>query len=483
MWKTPYIEYTSTKKMGKTVLYEKLFDMLNTDHANKLWKQALGEIQVLVSPLTYNTVLSAVRLEKLDQGLAVLSCTNAYWQQQLESKYYNLLKNVLEKHSGQTLSLIFDVRTIAVDGEVDSLPLFSAKKNDTVEIEVAGLPDAVIRKARLLPDYTFENFAVGNTNQLAFAAAEAVAQTPGKAYNPLFIWGGVGVGKTHLMQGIAHELLRKNPSLKVISCPGEDFTNEIIEAIKTKSTHSFKEKYRSMDLLLLDDVQFLAGKDTAQEEFFHTFNAILMAGGQVVLTSDRPPSEIAKLEDRLRSRFDAGLIVDISKPSFELRTAIVLIKAQQSGINLTGESAQVISEKYESAREMEGFLKQLRLKQMQLNREVDLEMVKSVLGMVGNETRLRAGVRPNEILKITCEEFGVKLSDVKGTRRQARIVLPRQVAMYLMISELGLTYEGVGELFGKDHTTVLHSVEKIREGLGKSPELRENISRIKLSLR
>ncbi len=468
--------------MGKTATYEVIKAMLTEESTTKLWKQVLGEIQVMVSPLTYNTVLSAVKLEKIDEGLAVLSCLNAYWQQEMESKHYNLLKNILEKHSGQSLSLLFDVRSIAVDEKVDDLPLFRKEEPQTLE-EKKELPDSLLRRARLLKDYTFETFAVGTTNQMAFAAAEAVAQTPGRAYNPLFIWGGVGVGKTHLMQAIAHQLLTENENLKVISCPGEEFTNEIVEAIRAKTTHAFKEKYRKMDLLLLDDVQFLAGKDAAQEEFFHTFNAILTSGGQVVMTSDRPPEEMAKLEDRLRSRFTAGLIVDISKPSFELRTAIVLIKGHQAGIDLSMESAQAIAEKYEGAREMEGFLKQLRLQQGQGGKMIDLEMVHEVLGVVGSETRLRVGVRPADIVRVVCEEFGVKMSDIKGKRRQARIVLPRQAAMFLMVSELGLTYEGVGELFGKDHTTVMHSVEKTRDRMGKSVELREKITGIKLRLR
>jgi len=264
----------------------------------KLWKQCLGEIQVEVSESTFKTMLAQVQLMSIEAGIARMKVQHKFWQQQIETRYYNLLKNVLEKRVGERLSLVFEVGDVLpvineqkLNGKgLDELPLF----HNPNKVNEMRLQDAIGR-SHLNLNYTFDSFAVGSSNQMAFAAAEAVSHGSGRDYNPLFIWGGVGVGKTHLMHAIGHVMLRENPNLRVIASPGENFTNEIVEAIRTKTTQKFKERYRNIDLLLLDDVQFLAGKDTAQEEFFHTFYAIQQAGGQVVLTSDRPPSEIKKL--------------------------------------------------------------------------------------------------------------------------------------------------------------------------------------------
>jgi chromosomal replication initiator protein len=453
--------------------------MDNTQLAS-LWKQCLGELQVDVTPATFRTMIAQIKLDGVEKGVVRLSCRDTFMQQQVESRYYTLIKNVLEKRLNDRISLVFEVRN--VDDKslpiVNDLPLFaeSDKKSKPAVSELT------LRKARLVDYFTFDTFAVGSTNQMAYAAAEAVSKNPGKAYNPLFIWGGVGVGKTHLMQAIGQTLLVKDSQLNMLCCPGEEFTNEIVEAIRTKTTMAFKERYRKVDLLMLDDVQFLAGKDTAQEEFFHTFNAIQRAGGQIVLTSDRPPSEMIKLEDRLRSRFEAGLIVDIDNPDFELRTAIILIKAGQQGMEIDMEVAQLIAQYIESAREMEGFLKQLQLHVMR-GGQIDYQSVQELLGAAQAEVRLRKGVRPADIVRIISDVFGVKTSQIKGKRRQARIVLSRQIAMFLMRQELNLQFEAIGEIFSKDHTTVMHSVEKIEALMLKTPELREQISGIKNQLR
>lgn len=456
----------------------------------QLWKQCLGEIQVEVSDSTFQTMLAQVQLLTIDAGIARMRVQHRFWQQQIETRYYNLLKNILEKHSGENLSLVFEVGDVLPvigstedsrqkrESTMDELPLFAPAKPTVDEMRV----ESAVSRAHLMPGYTFESFAVGSSNQMAFAAAEAVSQSPGRDYNPLFIWGGVGVGKTHLMHAIGHVMLQKNPGMKAIACPGEEFTNEIVEAIRTKTTQKFKEKYRRMDLLLLDDVQFLAGKDTAQEEFFHTFYAIQQSGGQVVLTSDRPPSEIQRLEDRLRSRFEAGLIVDVDNPDFELRTAILLIKSQLYGMELPMEAAQAIAEQYDSAREMEGFLKQLQLRGMNGRIPITLQMVGELLGRQQEEMRVRRDVRPTDIVRATSDMFGVKPSELKGKRRKANIVQSRQVAMYIMRHELGLQYEAIAEYFEKDHTTVMHSVQKIEENVGKSQDLDEKLLGIKKTL-
>jgi len=265
-------------------------------------------------------------------------------------------------------------------GDINT-PLFKREE----ELEDNFLEE--IKRSRLRPFFTFENFAVSSSNQMAWAAGEAVAKTPGTAYNPLFLWGGVGVGKTHLMNAVGYEIKKKNRIKSVYFCTGEDFTNDIVEGIRNKTTQKFRNKYRKLDALLIDDIQFIAGKDTVQEEFFHTFNAIISAGGQIILTSDRPPHEISKLEERLKSRFEAGLIVDIAPPDFELRCAITQIKTKEKNLDLSSEIIQMIAGNLDSARKIEGFLIRLKSEAI-INKNIPLtaERISQLLGKDGEGT-------------------------------------------------------------------------------------------------
>ena len=288
-----------------------------------LWKGALAEIELSVSPAVYKTHFASSELVSFESGVASIGLPNPMMRTMVETRYYSLVKSVLDHQTKQNTSVLFVLYTKKTRlSDADAGPLFSPVK-DTF----AG-PDAAssARRAHIRTDLTFDSFAVSSSNQIAYAAViPAVSKTPGGAYNPLFIYGGVGVGKTHLMHAIANAMFTKKPGTRAIYCMGEEFLNDIIEAIQTKTARQFKQKYRSAQLLLVDDVQFIAGKTTAQEEFFHTFNAVLREGGQVVLTSDRQPSEISRLEDRLRSRFEGGLIVDVSQPDYELRVGIAQI--------------------------------------------------------------------------------------------------------------------------------------------------------------
>ena len=322
----------------------------------QVWKDSLEIIKVTVSPAIFSTWFSQTHISSLEElnekVLIEVGCSTAFAKNTIETRYFGLVQDSLSKIIGKKCDLTFVVKSnpknMNPSVEKES-PLFSVEKDKENTLEV-------LQKARIRPSFTFENFAVSGSNQMAHAAAEAVSRDLGSAYNPLFLWGGVGVGKTHLMVSVGNYVLRNSPSKKVLFCTGEDFTNDIVEGIRNKTTQAFRNKYRKLDLLLIDDIQFIAGKDTVQEEFFHTFNAVTSVGGQIILTSDRPPSEISKLEERLRSRFEAGLIVDIAPPDFELRCAITQIKASEKGVDLTSEQVQMIAATSESARKIEGIL-------------------------------------------------------------------------------------------------------------------------------
>jgi len=442
---------------------------------NFLWKSIQEELKISVSKAIFQTLFQGTQLVSLENNIATIGCPSGYIQNLIESRYYSLLKDVLDRQTKNNNSLVFVIKPLA-SSPLDSGPLFS--QSATSESVVPRIDH------RLRSDFTFENFAVSSSNQLPFAAATAVARNPGSAYNPLFLWGGVGVGKTHLMQAIGHEILKKNPSAKVLYCLGEEFTNEIINAIRNKTTDQFKKKYRSTKVLLLDDVQFIAGKLTVQEEFFHTFNAVQREGGQIVLTSDRPPEEIAKLEERLKSRFEAGLIVDIPTPDFELRTAILLIKARQRKLELAMVIAQLIAANIESNRKMEGFLTRLVTEAETRGVSLSVELVNSLLGKTLAEKELgEKNIKPKEVIEAVANYYHLKAAQLKSQSRVKEIAFPRQVLMYLLRAELNLPLMEVGKLLGgRDHTTIMYGVDKITNLLREKEDLRVDISGIKQRL-
>jgi len=358
--------------------------------------------------------------------------------------------------------------------------LFSQTSLQNATVDRAKVAAA---NAGLRPDYIFETFAVSSTNEMAHAAATAVSQRPGTAYNPLFLYGGVGVGKTHLMHALAHNILQQDPTVKVIYCSGEEFTNEIVSAIQNKKALRFKDKYRTAQVLLIDDIQFIAGKNTVQEEFFHTFNALTQQARQIVLTSDRPPHEINLLEDRLKSRFEAGLMVDIQQPSFELRTAILLIKSKASQVNFTMEIAQLIASKVDSARKIEGFIKRIK-SEVELNhKEITMELVEEILGTEGDAPKYRLKVTPNDVIRAVANHFHVKQTAVRGKNRVATLVHARHVAMYLLKAELHMPLTEIGRWFSnRDHTSALHATRKIEKEMRIDSLLQRDISALRMSL-
>jgi chromosomal replication initiator protein len=461
---------------------------------NQLWKSVHQELKLAVTKSTYKTFLAETELVELGEGVAKIGCQSSYLREIVEQRYYGLIKNLLDKQTGEVRSLVFEIQESRIKNQElrlkeqrarsreqkkttdGSLPLFDSKSREQVE--------RAARRARLRRDFTFKNYAVSPANQLAYAAALAVADNPGKAYNPLFIWGGVGVGKTHLMHAIGYRALEKDPSDKVLCSMGEEFTTEIVDAIRTKTQIAFKKRYRSVKLLLLDDVQFLAGKDTSQDEFFHTFNAIHREGGQIVLTSDRPPGEIVGIEDRLRSRFQAGLAVDIGTPDLELRRAILQIKLKQVGLKIPGEAEEMVAEEIDSPRKIEGFVAELKSRANGEKGEVGMEIIRQLLKKSDEQIgKLRKMVAPQTVIKTVADFYGIKVAQIRGPRRKKEIVFPRQVAMTILNKDLGLNLVLIGEMFGgRDHTTVIHSVEKIEKMMRKSSGLRGEIERIKYQL-
>ena len=318
---------------------------------------------------------------------------------------------------------------------------------------------------------------------MAHAAAVAVSQNPGHAYNPLFLYGGVGVGKTHLMQAVGHNIIKKDPNTSIAYITGEQFTNEIVAAIQQKRTIQLKNRLRNYRVLLVDDIQFIAGKESVQEEFFHTFNAIAPSGGQIILTSDRPPQEIHPLEDRLKSRFEAGLIIDIQEPTFELRTAILLIKAKKVGLDLPMDLAQRIASVVESTRKLEGVLAKLHSEHSLFHKPLTTDLVEEVIGKTQQAEFPKQLINPQDVIRVVALQFHITTKNLKGPSRVKHLVEARHLAMFLLHSDLGITLEEIGMMFdGRDHTSVLHAVEKMRTLLLDDEEVRNNLNAVKSTL-
>ncbi|MBU1326571.1 chromosomal replication initiator protein DnaA [Patescibacteria group bacterium] len=445
----------------------------------KLWKSVLAELELSVSKATFQTHFASAHLVSFSEGVATIGFANPLMRTLVETRYYSLVKSVFDHQARGDVSLVFVVVPKKDSLSARAGPLFAPTPQPSVDSAVLA------RRLHINPSCTFDGFAVSTSNQMAYAAATAVAKSPGTAYNPLFLYGGVGVGKTHLMYAVANSILEKKPSARVVYCMGEEFLNEIVEAIQTKSARQFKQKYRSAQLLLVDDVQFIAGKTTAQEEFFHTFNAVHREGGQIILTSDRPPSEISKLEDRLRSRFEGGLTVDISPPDFELRAAIVNIKSTAMGLAVPSDAAQLIAANITDTRAIEGFLRRLTAGVFSGVGGITAEAVASLLSTKAQNgvTKKPKRVSPQEALSAVADYFGIKPTAIKGPKRNRPIARPRQVYMYLCKTELGLTYNDIGGgLGGRDHTTIMHGVETITKELSTNESLRGAIEGIKQKL-
>ena len=389
----------------------------------------------------------------------------------MEKRYKDLVINSIEAACSKTYNLEFLIASEIQEAE-------EKKEKETTKDSIAVTVNDEM-SSTLNPKYTFDSFVIGNSNRFAHAASLAVAESPAKAYNPLFIYGGVGLGKTHLMHAIGHYILQNNPNAKVVYVSSEKFTNELINAIKDDKNEEFRTKYRSVDVLLIDDIQFIAGKERTQEEFFHTFNTLHEANKQIILSSDRPPKEIPTLEDRLRSRFEWGLIADIQAPDFETRMAILKKKADVENLNVPNEVMVYIATKIKSnIRELEGALIRIVAYSSLTNREITVDLATEALKDIISNKQNKS-ITIDLIQDVVAAYFNLRVEDLKSQRRTRNVAYPRQIAMYLSRKLTDMSLPKIGEEFGgRDHTTVIHAYEKISETLNNDESLEHTINDI-----
>lgn len=445
---------------------------------DSLWQAVLGEIELTVSRASFVTWFKNTRLLRHKDNKLVIGVPNVFIKQQLERKYNQLIVDTLAKNGVVPEHVEYKIHSAI------TLP----KRTDDEAVILGATPERMNRpsptslthayRQGLNERYTFDNFIVGSGNELAYAACQAIAQSPGTKYNPLFVYGGVGIGKTHLIQAVGNAVLARNPSAHVVYVSTEQFVQEFIDAVRFKKNTDFAGYYRNADVLILDDVQFIAGKDKTQEEFFHTFNALHQANKQIIISSDKPPKDIPTLEERLRSRFTMGMAIDMQTPDFETRCAIVQTKAQAAGAVLSASVVEYLANLVQTnIRELEGVLNQLLAFCEMRGLTPNVEIATSLLG--SSKTRPKH-ISAKQIIERTAKHFQVPMEDIMGPKRDKDIVVPRQIAMYMLRSELHLSFPKIArELGRKDHTTAIHSVEKIEKEVSFDADIRAAITQIK----
>jgi len=443
---------------------------------DRLWKNTQEELRVILAPAVYQTYVSKTQLVGLQNNTATISCPYSYFINVIRQRYYQFFKSALDNQTKSDTNLIFIVQEIIKNEDsTSSTPLLSY------------IPKISPINSGLHPKYTLENLIVGNSNNFAFAAAQGIIKNPGLSYNPFFIWGGVGVGKTHLMQAVGHELLKNNPEYKIKYFPAETFGNELISALKSKNINQFKDKYRHADCILVDDIQFIAGKEYIQEEFFHTFNALHLNGKQIILTSDRKPSDIKALQDRLVSRFMGGLTVDIQPPDFEMRSAIIIQKALEKGITLDSDAVQFLADRLQSnTRDIEGKVQEIAILALsQHTTKVTLDSVENYFQSPSSSSAQllsASNLTPRHLISVCAKHFNLKTGELCGPSRKKELVTARHLTAYLLLTEIKLPLEEVGRLLGgRDHTSVMHARDKVQSDLSTNPQIRQLINQIKAS--
>ncbi len=445
------------------------------------WSAVLAELELSVSSVYYPTWIKPLSIESLekiadDKQLVTILCPSSYHQTMVSQRYQGQIQRSLERISGLKTEVNY---VIGKD------PTNTIKQAPTPLFDPPSLPGGfggAEGHHNLNPRLTFETYVVGGSNNFAYAAAQGAAKTPGTRHNPLFIYGGVGLGKTHLMQAIGHAIYKDHPDWNIMYISAETFGSDLIASLQNKKTPAFKKKYRAPNVLLIDDIQFIAGKEYIQEEFFHTFNELYMSQRQIVLTSDKSPQEIVKLEERLSSRFMGGLMVDIQSPDFETRVAILTQKCEALSLDIPAEAISLIAERTTTnIRELEGALQGILTKALPSGGEITSDMVREFFG--AERERRTQRIRPNSVITKTAQYFSFKPTELTGSSRKAPLTAARHTAMYLLYNDLRLPYEQVGRLFGgRDHTTVIHGVEKITDKLKTDPGMAKIIADIKHGL-
>ncbi len=438
------------------------------EHLSDIWHKVLDLLKNELTEISFNTWIQTIEPVSVNLNTVNLGVPAEFNKGILESRYSNLIKNAIKQITYKEYDINF---------------LVPGQDNEKRYSGHSDINTAAENFSNLNPKYTFDTFIIGNSNRFAHAASLAVAESPAKAYNPLFMYGGVGLGKTHLMHAIGHYVLSQNPNLKVMYVSSEKFTNELINAIKDDKNEEFRYRYRNIDILLIDDIQFIAGKERTQEEFFHTFNALYEANKQIIISSDKPPKDITTLEERLRSRFEWGLIADLQAPDLETRIAILSKKAQLENLDIPNDVLVFIADKIASnIRELEGALNRViaytSLTEAELTVDVAEEALKDILS--ANKSRV---INCNLIQEIVARYFDIKFDEFRSKKRNRDIAFPRQIAMYLCRELTDMSLPRIGEEFGgRDHSTVIHAIEKISNDLENSAETRRAIDELKKSI-
>lgn len=436
---------------------------MNSYDLAEIWVRCKDKLKESFNEKVFNVWIKPIMPLEVTDTYYKVAVKNDFFKTMLEENYAQVIEGVLAGIMSKNIKLIIETMDNGSSGSeaAEDMPAVPAKReqqqlfNENTSVQQ---PD----ESNLNPKYVFETFVIGNSNRFAHAAAQAVANDPAHAYNPLFLYGGVGLGKTHLMHAIGNRIKQNNPSMKVLYTSSEKFTNEIINSIQNKTTEAFRQKYRNIDCLIIDDIQFLKGKEQTQVEFFHTFNALKDADKQIIISSDRPPREIETLEDRLRSRFDQGLTADIQTPDLETRMAILRTKAASDNIVLPTEVITLLATNIATnIREIEGAYNKIVAYTSLMHMPITVETAQKVLSDMGNDIKTRT-ITYEGIIKVVADHYNVKQDELFNKKRTQNIAFPRQVAMYLCRELADLSYPRIGELFGgRDHTTVIHAYEKI----------------------
>jgi len=444
----------------------------------EIWRAVLGELEVSLSKANFTTWFKDTLILNLDPENFIIGVPNSYAKEWLEKKYYPQVLPALQKIYPQAKN--YTCQVVNTQYKPEPLP-FETAKSPAPTIIKSNNTEAPVN-ITLNPKYTFDTFIVGGSNRLAHATAQAAASNPGATYNPLFLYGGVGLGKTHLAQAIGNEIVAKNPKKKIIYVSCENFTNEFVQAISAGKINEFKKKYRDADVLLVDDIQFLAGKEGTQEEFFHTFNALHQSNRQIVLTADRVPKAIPQLEARLSSRFGCGMVADIQPPNLEMRQAILRAKAVEKNYEVTDEVLNFIAENIESnIRELEGAITRVisycDINKIEPTPDIAAKVLEDIIASKGKNLTVE------KILKVVSEFFNIMPEHLTGGQRSRELVGPRQITMYLLRHEMNMSFPKIGrELNKKDHTTIMHGVDKIEKEINKNQDLQKDLSSIKEKL-
>jgi chromosomal replication initiator protein len=456
---------------------------------NSLWQAVLGEIELSVSRGNFVTWFKNTQLLQQTDDFVVIGVPNVFIKQQLERKYNELITATLAKNGINPERIDYKIHQAPARAIEPDTPKMQPRPTVHTAAPTATLQQHAMPMQRANPlahnyrqglneRYTFETFIVGSGNELAYAACQASAVQPGTKYNPLFLHGGVGIGKTHLMQAVGNAVLAQNPNASVVYISTEQFVQEFVDALRFKKTTEFAKHYRSVDVLIIDDVQFIAGKEKMQEEFFHTFNALHQANKQIILSSDKPPRDIPTLEERLRSRFAWGMTIDMQNPDFETRCAIIHTKANAHEVHLPADVVEYLSNLVQTnIRELEGALNQLLAFCEMRGLDPDISIATGLLGSTKSRPK---HLSAKQVIERTARHFQISIDDIVGPKRDKDIVVPRQVAMYMLRSELHLSFPKIAQELGrKDHTTAMHSVEKIEKESHFDTDIRDAIKEIR----